>query len=96
MQCHVTGVIVHGYKTYHFVDLMQYSHDSNLMLNCLLFAMQQHRPWPMNLKIQLDNCGKENKNIYVMTFMAMLVKRGFFKHVSCLHIGIRNEHDKNY
>ena len=36
---------------------------------------------PPTLRIQLDNCAKDNKNIYVFAYWSLLVTKGIFKEV---------------
>jgi hypothetical protein len=68
----------------HYIDVHQYPHDSNLTMNVLLHALGENQPLPPILKVQLDNCFRENKNLYVMGLMALLVKRKYVKEVRLL------------
>lgn len=77
----ITGVIVQGKQTYHYIDVLQFPHDTNLTLTCLLDAIKRHAPLPPTLYVQMDNCARENKNAYVMGFFAYMVKMGYVKHV---------------
>ena len=47
---------------------------------------------PDTMYLQLDNCIRENKNTYVITFLAWLIERGVFKviKVSFLPVGHTN------
>ena len=74
-----------------FMDFMQWPHDPNLTVNTLVHilseclpAMSKKRSLPEKLYIQLDNCVRENKNKFVLTFLALLVQIGIFKEVSVL------------
>ena len=89
LRTHITGVILHtkapcGKLAYCFVDLMQFPHDSNLtltvMVNSLVDFAKSHR-LPEVLYIQMDNTCRENKNKFVLTFCAILVKLDIFRKV---------------
>ena len=80
-----TGLKEHGKARRVFLDLNQYPHDSNKTINALylilLELVEQHGRLPDNLYIQMDNTSRENKNQYVLTYMALLVKLKLFKKV---------------
>ena len=80
---HITGAIVHGRGQHCFVDLKEIPHDSNLTISVLLRVLQLYAPnIPKVLYLQLDNCGRENKNKYVLAFLCLLVELGVFDKVS--------------
>ena len=82
MKTHVSGTIVHGRRSYAFIDLHLWPHDSNLTINVLLnILFSQREELPDVLYIQLDNCYRENKNQFVIGFLALLVQCGVFKEV---------------
>lgn len=78
------------------VDVNQYPHDSNMTLTCLMTALTEtasnHQLSP-TLYVQADNCGRENKNKYVLGFLALLVARGIVKEalISFLMVGHTHE-----
>ena len=80
-----TGLKEHGKARRVFLDLNQYPHDSNMTINALslilLELVEQHGRLPDNLYIKMDNTSRENKNQYVLTYMALLVKLKLFKKV---------------
>jgi hypothetical protein len=79
-----TGIKIHTPlpKVIHYMDVLQYSHDPNLVMNLLLEALASlDGPLPPILCIQLDNCFRENKNYYVMALCALLVYRRHVKEV---------------
>jgi len=84
---HLTGVIVHGCGSEGFLDFLQYLHDPNLTINILLKILVGHfkdlatTKLPEKLYVQLDNCGRENKNQFVLAFLALLVQEGVFTEV---------------
>lgn len=85
LRTHLTGVMVHGKGNYGFFDFLQWSHDCNLTLSCLLrtlLALAGEGNLPAQLMIQMDNCVRENKNKFVMAFMCYLVEMSIFIEVS--------------
>ena len=40
--------------------------------------------------MQLDNCVRENKNKFVLSFLALMVKLGVFEEVRDLHVNVTN------
>ncbi len=55
MQCHVFGVMAFGKAVYVFVDLMEYPHDANLHMSCLLYVLSQlkdHMPRDMHVQVR--------------------------------------------
>ena len=82
MKTHITGALVHGRRSYAYVDLHLWPHDSNLTINVLLNVLfSQRKELSDVLYLQLDNCFRENKNQYVFGFLALLVQHGIFKEV---------------
>ena len=82
LRTHLTGALVHGRRSYAFVDLLTWPHDSNLSINILLsILLQEKANLPTILYLQLDNCYRENKNQYVFGFLALLVHLDVFKEV---------------
>ena len=75
-----------------FLDYLQYPHDPNLTINVLLrLLVRRFRDLaatgvPDKLYVQLDNCGRENKNQWVLAFMALLVQEDIFKEVCAMGI----------
>ena len=65
LKTHLLGAIVHGIGAYGFFDIFQWPHGSNLTVSTLmniLFMMKDSLPEVLYL--QMDNCGRENKNRY--------------------------------
>ena len=84
LRTHLTGCLVHGYGCYGFFDFLQFSHDTNLTLTCILLTLlevSKQRLLPKRLLIQMDNCVRENKNKYVLGFLAYLVQLEVFSEV---------------
>ena len=78
---HVTGAITHGYGTNVFIDAHTWPHDANLVLNILVELLKMREFLPDVLFLQLDNTARENKNKYVLAFLALLVEEGIFSEV---------------
>lgn len=60
-----------GKLTYAFLDLMQYPHDSNLVIEVIMRVLREIKEkdsiLPEVLYLQLDNCYKENKiDLYLL------------------------------
>ena len=75
--------------------------DPNLTIHCLQKTLQNVESargvLPPKVAIQLDNCWRENKNAYVVAYLAWLVERCIFSeiHLSCLPVGhTHNEADQ--
>lgn len=90
MRTHLTGALVHtkaekGKMAFAYFDLLQWPHDSNLTISVLLAVLQQVRSklgsLPKILYLQLDNTSRENKNKYLLSFLAHLVELKLFKKV---------------
>ena len=75
---HLTEVINHGYGVSCYIDLLTWSHDSNLVINVLVDTILKRERLPPVLYLQLDNIARENKNQFVM---ALLFYLGVFKEV---------------
>ena len=73
---HVTGVIVHGRGAHTlYIDMNEVSQGSNLTINMILQVLKKYaEDVPPILYLQLDNCGRENKNKYVIGFCCLLVE----------------------
>ncbi|XP_078659995.1 uncharacterized protein LOC144904736 [Branchiostoma floridae x Branchiostoma belcheri] len=96
LETHITGAIVHGRNTYALIDLSQYPHDSNLAMNSLLHILVSEAgngPLPPILNIQVDNCGRENKNRFFLGLMALLVKRNFFEEITVNFLMVGHTHE---
>ena len=90
VRTHLTGALVHtkaekGKMVFAFFDLLQWPHDSNLTITLLLAVLHQLQSrlhaLPKILYLQLDNTSRENKNKYVLSFLALLVQLKVFKKV---------------
>ncbi|XP_030853406.1 uncharacterized protein LOC105447505 isoform X3 [Strongylocentrotus purpuratus] len=79
---HITGTIVHGRGQHMFLDNKEYPHDSNLTATILLQVLHKYSTTlPDTLYLQMDNCGRENKNQCLLGLCALLVELDVFKKV---------------
>ena len=79
LRTHVSGAILHGRRSYAFFDLHLWPHDSNLTINIILHLLKSQEKLPPVLYLQLDNCYRENKNLF--GFLALLIHFKIFKEV---------------
>lgn len=84
LQCHVVGVIVHGRGHHIFADVGEIPSDSNATCNIIIQTLMKYHEkddLPPVFYLQMDNCGRENKNKYVFGLCCLLVELGVFKKV---------------
>lgn len=94
LRVHLVGVIVHGIGVYGFFDLFEYSHSTNLTLSVLLSVIYMLREsLPDVLYLQMDNCARENKNRYLLAFMAYLVEKGVFRKIKVSFLMVGHTHE---
>ena len=88
LRTHLTGILNHGRQPKGYFDLFQYPHDSNMTINILLLELQSMDFIPDVLYLQVDNCWRENKNQFLLNFLAVLVKLDIFKKVEFLSFSV--------
>ena len=94
LKMHVTGSIVHGRGVYGFFDMGQWPHASNLTITVLENILYMYRnEIPPTLYLQLDNCGRENKNRFVFSFCSLLVELGIFDKVKISFLMVGHTHE---
>lgn len=84
LRIHLTGCLVHGFGAFNYFDFLQWSHDCNLTLCTLLASLikvAENQQLAPRLFLQMDNCVRENKNKFVMGFLALLVQEKIFTEV---------------
>jgi hypothetical protein len=81
----------------------EFAGNSNLNVECLRMVLDElcEGDWsklPRTLFLQLDNTSKDNKNNYVLSYLAMLVACGIFSdiYVSFLPVGHTHEDVDQY
>ncbi len=96
LQTHVVGVLVHGKNTHIMYDMNQFAHDTNLTINCMMYGLTMEaidqRLTP-ELSVQLDNCGRENKNKYFLGFMGLLVARRYVDEITMSFLMVGHTHE---
>ena len=93
LKVHVTGAIVHGQGAYGFFDIGQYCHDSNMTIYVLINILSMFSSLPPTLYLQLDNCGRENKNRFIFAFCSLLVKLKIFKKIKVSFLMVGHTHE---
>ena len=87
---HLVGGIFHSGQSLTGKDIMgsfdyyQWPHDPNLTITVMLVMLQkwcERYKLPPVLYLQLDNCVKENKNMYMFWFLGLLVESKLFDKV---------------
>lgn len=74
LRTHLTGELNHGRQLKGYFDLLQFPHDGNLTGNIILLELNStEEDLPDTLYLQMDNCWRENKNQFVLNFLAVLV-----------------------
>ena len=86
VKTHLCGVYYHDIGLYcHIWVDSHHKDDSNQVVTSIMkvFCNVKHRRGrlPHVLHIQAYNCGRENKNVYILCLCATLVALGFFKEI---------------
>ena len=99
---HITGVIVHGYIHRLITWVDNFPKDPNMSATILLETLKELQSMeeikvqgglPRKLYLQLDNCGGENKNSFLMTFVAILVHFGVFEKIKVSFLMVGHTHE---
>ena len=98
VKTHLCGVLVHGVALYiHLWFDVHHAHDSNQVVTSLAKVLGDVRSrkgsLPLVLRIQADNCGRENKNKYMFAYCASLVALGYFREVRLSFLIIGHTHE---
>jgi hypothetical protein len=90
-------VIEHGTRrTWAFISGPEIHHDSNLTIECLHRVLVEKRkdgPLPKILYLQMDNCGRDNKNRYVLSYLCSLVARKIFDKIELAFLPVGHTHE---
>jgi hypothetical protein len=74
-----------------------YKHDSNQVVTSIMKVIQdvkqRHGRLLPYLRIQVDNCGRENKNVYVLMLCGTLVALGIFKQTQLSFLIVDHIHE---
>ena len=89
---HITGAIVtSGFyqtneKKFFFINHNQYEQGSNMIVSIIYHLLHdfliEFKKFPKKLHISADNCGRENKNRYLFSFLSALVQLNVFYEVT--------------
>ena len=94
LKTHVTGAIVHGHGVYGYFDSCQWPHASNMTIHVLVNILYMYRDnLPDTLYLQMDNCGRENKNRFVFAFCALLVELKVFRKIKVSFLMVGHTHE---
>ena len=94
LKTHVTGAIVHGQGAYGYFDICEWSHSSNMTIAILMNVLYMYKDsLPPVLYLQMDNCGRENKNRFVFAFCALLVELGVFRKIKVSFLMVGHTHE---
>jgi hypothetical protein len=92
------GVLIHSIGLY--ADVWRdahHKHDSNQVITSIMHVIIDVRRRKgrllSTLQIQADNCTRENKNIYMFTFCAALMRLGYFQEVQLCFLIIGHMHE---
>jgi hypothetical protein len=89
---------VHGIGTWTYTIHADVTGDPNLNIECLQRTLKhvenKNGFLAKTLFLQLDNCFRENKNSYVMAYLAWLVERGVFDRVELSFLPVGHTHNE--
>jgi hypothetical protein len=91
------AVLAHGYGFYGGWCLPRYEGGSSLICTVLLRVIQLIKTQrggtlPPVLLIQADNCGRENKNQFVLAFLGWLLHKGYFQEIRLSFLPVGHTH----
>jgi hypothetical protein len=79
------GVLAEGLWFQGYITYPHYQEGANVMVTILHHALVKHVEWhkslPQVLFLQLDNCGRDNKNHTMLAYLAYLVQQNVFTEV---------------
>ena len=86
IKLHLVIVVVHNLNTYCYMVPQCFHSDSNLTVEVLqqtLKSLEARMDYtlPSKLYLRADNCWRENKNRFVLAYLADLVQRGVFREI---------------
>ena len=80
-------------KVVFYINHDIFENGSNMIITTIYLLLHEfikdHKALPRKLRLNLDNCWKENKNRYLFSFLASLVELNIFEEISidCLLVG---------
>ncbi|XP_053398137.1 uncharacterized protein LOC128556611 [Mercenaria mercenaria] len=87
------AALVHGVGIYGFFDAYQWGHGSSYTISALVHVLLMLDSLPDVLYLQLDNCPGQNKNRFVLGFLAYLIEAGVFKKVKLSFLMVGHTHE---
>jgi hypothetical protein len=90
------GVIVHGRCHYAFSYLPNIKHGTNVIIEALHHVLLHQKLFgelPRNLYVQLDNTSKQNKNKFLIGWLACLVQWGLFDSIFISFLPVGHTHE---
>jgi hypothetical protein len=71
-----------GKEAYVYIDITQFPCDCNLTITIVMDLLRRYADKPARkLHVQMDNCFRENKNRYVLSWSWLLVHFGVYDEV---------------
>jgi hypothetical protein len=98
IKTHLCGVLVHGIGLHCHVWIdAHHKHDSNQVVTSIMEVIKDVKRrrgrLPPYLRIQADNCGRENKNVYILALCGTLVALGIFKEIQLSFLIVGHTHE---
>ena len=93
IQYHLVGALVHGKRINLYFFKENWSKDPNMTIEVLQHTLCTLPTIPRKLYLQLDNCSRENKNRYVLAYLALLVHRKVFQEVEISFLPVGHTHE---
>ena len=94
---YLMGVLVHGYRAFGFTYLKNIKHGANIVIECLhqvFMNYKENRGYiPPVIFVQLDNTSKQNKNKYILGYLACLVAWGVCRQVILSFLPVGHTHE---
>ena len=99
VKTHLCGVLVHGVDSYTDIWIdTHHKHDRNQVVTSIMHILEdvcnrRGDILPPKLRIQADNCGRENKNQYMFALCAALVAFKYFAEVHLSFLIVEYTHE---
>jgi hypothetical protein len=98
IKTHLCGVLVHGIGLHCHVWIdAHHKHDSNQVVTSIMEVIKDVKRrrgrLPPYLRIQADNCGRKNKNVYILALCGTLVALGIFKEIQLSFLIVGHTHE---
>jgi len=96
MKLHVTGVLVHGWKSFMYTQTDRFTNGSSSSVEILqrtLHHLQKDKALPPVFYLQLDNASSTNKNNFLFVYLAWLVSRDLFQRIEVSFLPVGHTHE---